>query len=324
MINVFFFEHRKNFFPLLEYIVNKIKPENKKLIKFFFLMTHDIDFSFNTNVQYEIIYKNWKILDQNMSAFNMYDKIKYMIEIDSEYCIKMEEDIIFSNYVWDYIIENRHIVKEKDVITLSPIVNIASYMVEFFIDTFCPEKRKQIEEIILQTEYDDNIHMIKNDKKLQKDLNSCTINAKEWNYHNFLNVLKVHKCYNQLHPITRTIKGSNIIIKIILENINKFLSKQNYSIIDYEQLNPLLFSTEIYLCDPEKLRKNYYECKKRHNRYVTDEGPLHYTWTIEKYKHMIIKNSYALHTYYTCLTIKQTQFEQQEIHDIILQKIKEI
>jgi len=310
MINVFFLQHRRNFIPALEYFTNRIKPENKKLLKFFFLLTDNIPISFNSKIEYEVIH-----FGGHQHINNYRDKFIWALSQDGEYFFKLDEDIIFSNHVWDYMIENRTIVKDPNVITLSPTINIGVPSVDLFIESFCPEKREEIEQLFLQTDIQEA------GRRWGIDLehfNDFTLRAKKWNRQDFHKRLtETNIKLKGIHPIRFNTTAQNLMMEIVLKNVYKFISLNKYQMTT---INCPYFVNDLCLYETEKIRK--VERDLGFDPY--DEVPMN-LWSVNnRVEHVYIKNAYSLHSFYAFVSGGQIRDQEQQIHDTILEKSKEI
>lgn len=313
MINVYFLQHRRNFIPLLEYFVNKIKPENKKLIKFYFLTTYPINIKFNTDVDYEIIH-----FGGNIHINNYQRKFNWAVNQDSEFFLKLDEDIIFSNHVWDYIIQNRHVVLADDIITLSPTLNIGVPTIDLFIEKFCPELKNNIEKGFLQVD----IQKTAGDRWGMdlEHLNDFTIRADKWDRHGFHERLKtMNTNIKGIHPIRFDAELQEYMMDLVLKNVHKFTSLQHMSMIT---INCPYLVNDMCLYSTEKIKK----IKKEFGFDPYDEIPLNQFSQKYDLQHIYIMGAFALHSYFAFVSYGGQLFDNREhfIHDTILRKVKEI
>ena len=196
MINIYFLQHRRDFRELLFYFINRIKPANKKLLRIFLLMTHDLPVNFDTDIECNIV-------DFSYNTFNNFrDKFLFALEQDSEYFFKLDEDIIFSNHVWDYIIENRHLVKDSNIMTLSPIINIGVPSCDYFIDDFCTQQEKEdIHKLFLSVNIQQTAGKSWGVHEFE-ELNNYTTKANKWTQSEFQKKLRTRQTQLKgVHPM---------------------------------------------------------------------------------------------------------------------------
>jgi len=312
MINVYFLQHRRNFIPTLEYFVSKIKPENKKRLRFFFLTTYDIPISFNVGVKYAIVNFGGSI-----HVNNYRNKFMWALNQPSDYFFKLDEDIIFSNHVWDYMIENQHLVSQPDVMTLSPTLNIGVPSVDLFIQGFCPELREKLEEWFREVD----IQKTAGDRWGMdlEHLNDFTIRADKWDYDAFHKRLTdMDTNIKGIHPVRFDMKIQSFMMQVVMDNVHKFISLQDFQIAT---LNCPYFVNDVCLYETRKLQQVYDELG--FDPY--DEIPMNKFAFDNKLKHLYIQNAFAIHTYFAFVTGGQLfSQDEQDIHDTILNKAKEI
>lgn len=313
MINVYFLQHRRNFTPLLEHFAKKIKPENKQLLKFYFLTTYPIEIKFNTGIQYEQIH-----FGGNVDTNNYQQKFNWAVKQDCEYFFKLDEDIIFSNHVWDYIVENREIVKQPKVMTLSPTINIGVPTIDLFIERFCPELKKEIEQAFLKIDIQKTAGT-RWDMDLEH-LNDFTIRAKQWNRHAFHERLKIMNTnIKGIHPIRFDDDLQSCMMNVVLRNIYKFTSPQ---IMNTITINCPYLVNDVCLYETEKIR----QVQKDVGFDPYDEISMNKYSFDHKLDHVYILGAFALHSYFGFVESGGGLFSKNEqfIHDTILSKVKEI
>ena len=313
MINVFFLQHRRNFIPLLTHFVKKIKPENKKLLKFYFLTTYPTDIQFDTGIDFEVIN-----FGGNISTNNYQKKFNWAVNQNSEYFLKLDEDIIFSNHVWDHIIEERKLVCAPDVMTVSPTLNIGVPTVDLFIKHFCPELQETIEQQFLQVD----IQKTAGDRWGMdlEHLNDFTIRAKKWDRHGFHKRLQAMDTnIKGIHPIRFDNNLQTNMMNIVLNNVHQFISPQNFTITE---LNCPYLVNDVCLYETEKIRR--VQSELGFDPY--DEIPMNQFAQKHNLTHLYICGAFALHSYFAFVPIGGKLFGQEEqfIHDTILRKTQEI
>ena len=120
------------------YFMGKIKPENKQKIKLNILTTGRNKQQFS-NLPKDIHTVTTCFPDDN----NYMQKIEFATKQKETYSIKLDEDIFFSNYVWDFIIEN--IDKLDDAMFMSPILSTGVSFIDDYMDAlFTNEEREAV------------------------------------------------------------------------------------------------------------------------------------------------------------------------------------
>jgi hypothetical protein len=137
MITIDYLPHARpvEYWRLTSHFLNNIKPENKKKIKVNILATNDepwLDY-LDPDIAAQVI-----IFPYNG---NYLAKAKLASKDENPYSIKLDEDCFMSNHVWDYFIENIHILDDPDVLLVSPLVSTNIPLVDEFIDTFIDDEK---------------------------------------------------------------------------------------------------------------------------------------------------------------------------------------
>ena len=85
------------------------------------MLTDNLDLSYlETDVPYKLMYFSGRKPTNNYKS-----KMWAMLEENCKYTVKFDEDIIMSNHVWDYMIENREVLYEDpSILALNTVVNI--------------------------------------------------------------------------------------------------------------------------------------------------------------------------------------------------------
>jgi hypothetical protein len=307
MITINFLQHRRNYIPLLVYFLKRIKPQNKNKLHINFLMTDHYDSNYWDSLQLDISMQVVKF-PGNYITNNYLAKLQWFMNHSDEYCIKLDEDIILSNHLWDYIIENVDILnKEPNLLALTPVVNIGVPSVDLFIKDFCTEEeKKEIHKIFLNTD----IHKTAGIRwELNfEELNQYTINTTEWNFqkfHEHVSHLETEK--KGIHPIRFNFDAQMFMYNCVLNNIPKFLSLQNYYIDKYPYC---------YLCNDMSiiLTENLHKIHHEFPFVLYDEIQMNLYKQKYKLDYGFIRNGFALHTMFAfvsfCIPNRQ-EFEQQ-------------
>lgn len=314
MITINFLQHRRNFIELFVYFINRIKPENKKKISINFLTTDIIDLSqYNISVPYQHLH-----IGGNIHINNYKQKFITAMEYSDKFFVKMDEDIILSNHLWDYIIENVDILEtQPNIIALTPATNIGVMGCEIFIDDFCNDKEKQ--EIY-------NI-FLKQDMQIAgnrwgtnfRHLNKYTLEAQKWERENYLyDVSQLTTQLKGIHPVRISYEAQMFLYNCVLNNISKFLNKQNYSVVCPKWP---------YLCNDISiiLTSRLWDIYKDKGFEPYDEIPMNIYKQENNLDYGYIKQGYALHTMFAFVSHylnDKVNFEQQ-LYEKLRNKIYE-
>jgi hypothetical protein len=287
MININYFSNsRLEIYPLIFHFLKKIKTENKKNIKLNILTTQDkIDF-FEKYIDEDL---NTVILTFN-NGFNYTEKLKYVLELDSEYSIKLDEDCIINNHIWDYMIENCGILNDENNLLLSPLLSTTLPSCDEFINEFLSnEEGEKIKKYFLSQEMPNGLFNVD-----YSPLNKYTIYAKEWipnDYYKGLSELKTN--IKGMHPMRISYNAQTNINDFILDNYQKLLNKNQYSIFE---INSPYFTNNLFL-----IKTNTW--KNIFNLYgsIYDEIPISDFKNKYNKRFMFIKNGFGIHTMYNTI-----------------------
>lgn len=228
--------NRLNYTELMFYFLSKIKPENKLKIKLNVLATHDNDWENKCN-DLDIDYSVHLIKSDN----NYLNKIKIAISTDTEYSVKLDEDCFINNYVWDFLIENVDILKNEEILTLSPIMSNNIPSCDYFISDFIED------DIIKEKVYDYFLNRPMPNGLWGVDytpLNQFTINAKTWDFKSYYEKVKTLNTNTKgIHPLRISYEAQMEINNYILNNLNKFIDKNDYSVFD---INAPYFTNSLF------------------------------------------------------------------------------
>lgn len=219
--------NRLNYSDLTFYFLSKIKKENKLKLKLNILSTYDYEWENKCDklgIEYNVI----KINSHN----NYLEKIKIAVSMDTKYSVKLDEDCFMNNYVWDYLIENVDILNNDDVLTLSPVMSNNIPSCDTFINDYISDKKikDKIYNFFLNQKMPNGLWGVD-----YTPLNVCTIGSSIWDYNNFYNSVKNLKTnIKGIHPLRISYLAQMEINKYIIDNIEKFINKNEYSVIDID------------------------------------------------------------------------------------------
>lgn len=290
-IAINYFSHNRNnfwdYFKITSYFLDKIKPHNKKYIKLNILSSCDYDWEklLPKGIQYEIV-------KFNDCSINYLEKVHFAINQPQEYSVKLDEDCFFSNYIWDYIIENINFLKDDDKMLITPLLSNNIPLVDKFIEDFIDDKNTQ-----------DNIY---NSFKTQifpnnlwgvdySHLNHATIFAKEWSAQTFYSYLeKLYTVFKGIHPIRINANSQEILNDYILENFHKITKPYTF---DFSEFSKIYFTTSTFIIKTRDWKKLLNE--QAFDAY--DEVQLNVYAQKNKLKFYYIKNGFGIHTIYNTI-----------------------
>lgn len=228
LITINYLSHnRLDYSNLTFYFLSKIKEENKTKIKLNILATHDNDWVNKCKllgIDYEIKIYN--------SAHNYLIKIKDAISTNTKYSVKLDEDCFINNFLWDYMIENVHILDTNDILTLSPVMSNNIPSCDLFIEDFISddEIKNKIYGYFLSRPMPNGLWGVD-----YTPLNEYTLGSEKWEYQNFYNGLGMLNTNTKgIHPLRISYEAQIEVNKYILNNVDKFTSNNNYYLFNID------------------------------------------------------------------------------------------
>ncbi len=288
-INInYFSNNRLQFFDLIFYFINKIKPENKSRININILTTNtNANFFIEKGQSLEL--NSFKIIPFN-DGFNYTEKLQFAINEPYRYSIKLDEDCIINNHIWDYIIENTDVLENDDNLLLSPLLSTTIPSCDEFIKGFLSEEEiNHIETYFLCQSMPNGLFGVN-----YESLNEFTINANAWDYRKYLNGLsKLPTETKGMHPMRISYKAQKSINEFILKKYENLLIKNDYEIFEIE--SPY-FTNNLFM-----IRTDIWENIIHENGGIYDEIPITRYKNINNKKYLFIKNAFGVHTMYNTI-----------------------
>lgn len=283
----YFSNSRLNFFDIIFYFLNKIKEENKYKI-YINILTVEKDVEFfkektkNLNLPINIIpFKD---------GFNYTEKLNFSINTNSKFSIKLDEDCIVNNFIWDYMIENTDVLLDDNNLLISPLLSTTIPATDEFIDGFLNEENKnEIHSYFLKQEMPNGLFGVN-----YEPLNEFTINSSKWDYKKYLNGLnKLNTETKGMHPMRISYNAQTRINDMILDNYEKIITKNDYSLFE---IDSPYFTNNLFL-----IRTDIWKHIIDSNGGVYDEIPItQYRNSLNK-RYLFIRNGYSIHTMYNTI-----------------------
>jgi hypothetical protein len=237
------------------------------------------------------------------------DKVKLAHQSDLPYICKWDDDVFINKYVWDYMIENIHIVDEPDTAVLAPILSNGMPTVELFVEDFLTKaEQKHVYDIFLKDNvvrdmwhcnYDDVYKGIEDMKKwcgedfwkLVHTNNPIKYRHQPWHFINAKGI----------HPARFSYDYNMFAANHAINNLDMLMEKRDYSLGKYKApyfCNNLFMSrTEFYITS-QTLYFDYW-----------DEGQMTALMHIRNQSPTYVRNSYGIQPAYGC-TNRQREVEQ--------------
>ena len=251
----------------------------------------------------------WKqYLTQNAPKLEVilyeYNNSDYLSRIDTahktdcEYSCKVDDDVFINRYVWDYMINNLHMINEQNPI-ISPILTNGMPSVELFMKDLLDEKDLEIaHSILLNGSIPTNLWGLD-----YTEINNKIRSMNKWDgreYWDFVSKVNTKWETNSVpwyyfivrgvHPARFSAEYNLFIANKIFENKSKIFNKQEYHMEEYPApyfTNNIFISKTKYWIDTLKLFNDGW-----------DEGQLSLRMIMDKSSILYVRNGLGIHMAY--------------------------
>jgi hypothetical protein len=317
MIDIDYFSNsRVEFFELMFHFIKLVKPENKKKIRLNILTTQQ-HVNFFTGFNNERLGFEYNVVVFK-DGFNYTDKLKHVINLSSDYSIKIDEDCFINNHIWDYLIENCNVLDDLNNLLVSPMLSTSQPSCDEFINGFLSEDEKSIIKAHLLAQKMPNGLFGVN----YESLNEFTINADSWNPDKYYRALdKIPTDTKGMHPIRVSYKAQTQLNDMIVDNVDKLIGESNYNM---QIINAPYFTINLFMIKTSVWRDIY-------NTY----GGSYDEIAISKYRKdsnknfLFVKNGYGIHTMYNTIYGNKNKWgiggvDSQEKENNFIKELKKI
>jgi hypothetical protein len=246
MITIDYLPHARpiEYWRLTSHFLNGIKPENKKKIKINILATNDepwLDY-LDPDIAAQVIifpYNGNYLAKANMASKD-----------ENPYSVKLDEDCFMNSHVWDYMIENINILDDPDTLLISPLVSTNIPLVDQFIEAYIDdvEVKEQLYSFFKNRYMPNNLWGVD-----YTSLNKHTVDAEKWDSETYYKgVADINHYYRGIHPVRISVEAQLLLSEYVLNTMDKFLSKQEYSL---KEFNRPYFTNNIFAFKTEDWRK---------------------------------------------------------------------
>jgi hypothetical protein len=228
-------------------------------------------------------------LDKNDEAGTNYlNKIKYLINSEYRYSCSMDDDILISSYLWDYVIDNLEILNNEKNLFIAPLISNGIPSVDLFIEDFCTTEEK---ESLHSTFIDTRIENLwgANYEILNKE-------RKTWGIDFYDDVKKINHHYKGIHPVRVSIDAHNKLAEYICKNPKRLLEENEYRM---EILKFPYFCNSFYFIKTETWKKIIEDSSLFRDSY--DEVPLNLYMEKNDLHMVFIRNGFCLHMAYNTI-----------------------
>lgn len=300
-------ERRMYTFETFIMFLNKLQNKNK--IHLLMLINGNSVYFFENviklklqGVKYTILvfdnHNNYIRKIQSFIAFTKHNNIKY--------CMKFDNDLIINNHLIDYMIDNLHLLENKDNLYITPTLSSGIPTTDYFIEDFFDEtERLNMHKLFLKTYMPTELWGFN-----YSELNHHTIYTHEWNVEKFITNLNKMDCYYKgIHPIRINKECIEYMNKVLIKYKNKIFDKQDYKMQVDD--NPSYLCNSVFIIDVN----NYDKLVHNTELYVDpfDEVPVNKYCKLNNLKGVIVRNSFSVHPIYN--TIPNFANMEREFHE---------
>jgi len=267
--------------------LTKIKEESKKKVKLVIYCTDRAQLDNWDKFKDE--HKDMDITT-NFVGVSYMRKIELSISTDCEYSCSMDDDIMVNNYVWDYLIENVHLLDNKENLLLSPVISNGIPTCDYFLEDFCTdEERLEVQDIFKNTKTNN-----------YWGVNYTSLNSyheKYWDYNEYYDgVSKLDHFYKGIHPVRISIPAHRKIAELICDNPERLVEEKEFRVEESKfpyLCNSFFFiRTDVWreiITDKSLFRDGF------------DEVPLNLYKEKHDLKFLFVRNALCLHMAYNTI-----------------------
>lgn len=216
---------------------------------------------------------------------------------DFKYSCKLDDDVLISTHVWNYIISNLDAINNEHPI-ISPVLTNGMPSNYLFIRDFLNDDEKKIvHQIFLNTNIENHFHM--DYSRINQKVKSMKIwNDREyWDYvatadigEDNPNIPWGHFIVRGIHPSRLSYEYNMYIANKIMEKKDKFYAKHDYSFETY--VTPY-FTNNIFICETTYWKETLSIAKDGF-----DEGQLSIRLMMDNSSILYVKNGFGIHMAY--------------------------
>lgn len=297
-INILSCGHRQYRFPLTVKMVNEIcNIQNKDKIR---LCIHAEEPVINAWKTYFSNNKpNIEVYVFKYKNSNYLDRVKMAQNTDFKYSCKLDDDVLISRHVWDYIIENLDIISTKHPI-IAPILTNGMPSVEMFVEDFLENNDKQITYNLFKNKLIPVNQWGLDYSKINEKIKSM----KSWDGREYWDYVAIadtgwerlpvpwhYFTVRGVHPARFSFDFNMFIATKVIQNKEKFFNKNNYYLQEYPAP---YFTNNMFVCETDywKYSLNSFE------EDGWDEGHLTLRMMMDNASILYVRNGFGIHMAY--------------------------
>lgn len=313
-INMFSCGHRSHRFPLSVKMYEEIS-KIKNLDKIRFCIHAELPVAQAWTQYFQQNNPNFDVRIYQYPNSNYLDRVRNAQNTEYEYSCKLDDDVLISRHVWDYMIDNLKIIDRNKFPIIAPILTNGIPSVELFIRDFLNENDQQEAHNILLRGRVPNLWGLDYSK-----INEKIESMKKWNgkeYWDFVSKVDTKWETNPvpwsyfivrgIHPARISAEYNLFIANKIFENKDKFFGKNEYLL---ETFNAPYFTNNLFIAETQY----WINTLPLHND-GWDEGQLSLRMMMDESSVLYVKNGFGIHMAYG-MTEQQMLIEKTYIENI--------
>lgn len=242
-------------------------------------------------------------------------KVEHAHKTTCKYSCKMDDDILMSYHVWEFILNNLDSISNEHPV-IAPIFTNGIPSTDMFVDDFLSQEDRKVAHNYFLTEHINEYEWGLNFANINKNISLMSewCGKKYWDMVNNVNTewdIRPLPWYYYMvrgvHPARYSYDYNIFIADKIIKNKEKFFNKQEYKLETY---NAPYFCNNLFFCKTEFWRESF---KLFSDGW--DEGQLTLKMNLEKSSPLYIRNGFAIHMAYG-MTRGQQEIENYYISNI--------
>ena len=289
-----------------------MKEENKKNIQLF-AYCHESNEEAWESMLTTVVASGIEATLVSMPSDTYLEKVAVAHQSTTKYTCKWDDDVFINRYVWDFLIENVHVLEDPTVSVLAPTLSNGMPSVELFVKDFLTQKET------------DTAHKIFIEDNVNPSMFGCNYesvyeaveNMVEWDGEAYWKMMdEINPTKNRtglpwfytivkgIHPARFSYNYNMFLANHAIANVDTILKKGDYYfdryITPYFCNNLFISTTEFYVSSQELFFDHW------------DEGQMTMLANRRDQKPMYIRNCYGIQMAYGCTD------RQREIEDYYL------
>jgi hypothetical protein len=246
---------------------------------------------------------------------NYLNRVYRAQETDFKYSCKLDDDVLISRHVLDYMIDNLSAINPKNPI-IAPILSNGMPSVELFIQEFLNEEDLKIaHQLLLNGSVQENLWGLD-----YSEINTKIRSMREWNGREYWDFVAncntgwetrpvpwYHFMVRGVHPARFSFEYNMFIASKIVQYKDKFFNKNEYS---FETYDTSYFTNNMFIAETKFWKDTvgmFYD--------EWDEGQLTLKMKIDKSSVLYVKNGFGVHMAYG-MTHGQKIIEENYINNL--------